>query len=645
MESDAANEESEEEGETDWDRLQRDVDSQLATESQKQYLRDSQPELDSLPVPESQPLPDSHLLPDSQLERDSHLQHSNETRPAVTSEEQTHPQDSGAFSSVQELARVAPHAAETGRRGQPGRLPQGDSYASRRRQRTARNLQAMRTQADDVNQSHSQGAARIQRMKRLARAERRRKMILPRLQDIRRPRLWVPGMEESSEPPDETDSQNEPDDEDDDHLDCQIMLKNPHKRSEVDSEMGEDPYPDGVDYDRHFSEVGDDEEDCEARKILHLDWSILGRENENEEDAELPTAPPAEPVEDISGPTDAELQNLVQSGDVDVYDEFTSFIETRPYTSGSRSPAVQPSRPLSPNAVETYRIGTSLDGADERRPDESMAYRSSRRNARPARNTRSTNRISSPAAPGQILSSLQGSGAQETTIISNVQTRVLSRTSVPPSHPAAVTEPKELLAQPTQKDLQTSQKDGQDSFSSHMTESTNASRYGMRKDGTERSKQGCRRHRRKRRRESGDGFALKNSGPGTTIEVPESPQSKGPANESSAAITTSPENEEVMHSVPVQRFTATNSPPRQAAAAGLGQSSGSTFFRGIRYGTTNPMTTVPQECSGSLLDRARTWTPHIPPPPRHREPSPPPKLPFDDDDEDSSSDSISGDNN
>lgn len=129
-------------------------------------------------------------------------------------------------------------------------------------------------------------------------------------------------------------------------------------------------YPDGVEHDREFIEVEDDEEEQpSANSINRLpnghareageskedeDTTALGdlmqyedsSEDSDEEDSDLPSAPPMATDEDVNAPSDKELQDLIRSGDVQIFDEDRNFVGTRPNIRRS-SPIVCVS-PLSP---------------------------------------------------------------------------------------------------------------------------------------------------------------------------------------------------------------------------------------------------------------------------------------------------------
>ena len=136
-------------------------------------------------------------------------------------------------------------------------------------------------------------------------------------------------------------------------------------------------FPDGVDHDRQFEEVEDEEE--VAPNVAHF-HAINGLPNGHvsdvdDDDAELPTAPPLEPVEEGTAPTDRELQTLVQSEDVDVYDDAKSFVGTRPISAHSKSPSITLER-LPPKAHEARESeDESVDGIDERGLDQGPARR------------------------------------------------------------------------------------------------------------------------------------------------------------------------------------------------------------------------------------------------------------------------------
>ncbi|KAK3715231.1 hypothetical protein LTR37_007198 [Vermiconidia calcicola] len=79
------------------------------------------------------------------------------------------------------------------------------------------------------------------------------------------------------------------------------------------------------------------------RSVVVEDQSPVENEDD-EDDFGLPTGPPPEDVEEAAAPSNAELQALVQSGDIDVYDDQGRFIHTKQDSAELDSPVV----PLSP---------------------------------------------------------------------------------------------------------------------------------------------------------------------------------------------------------------------------------------------------------------------------------------------------------
>ena len=218
---------------------------------------------------------------------------------------------------------------------------------------------------DFMSSGDTEACKKLSRSLRLARAERRRKMGLPRLQDMRQPRLWIAGMpEEDRDWPDVSDSQYDPEEWDDDPVDWLKMFKKYKDatneelrlmiRKAYDGDASEDDeddalYPDGVDHDRHVSEVSDDDEEelddyDKERRILEVPaiTNANGTGDENNVDSLMtPRAQRALRRKRNAESFHPDLRSLVQSPDVDVYDADRNFLATTDRSIRSISPSVR----------------------------------------------------------------------------------------------------------------------------------------------------------------------------------------------------------------------------------------------------------------------------------------------------------------
>ena len=140
--------------------------------------------------------------------------------------------------------------------------------------------------------------------------------------------------------------------------------KDSHKDSDKevdDTSIPPIPFPHGVDRKRHFSEVSDEEEDPQANVV---DQREQPDAEEDDDDFGLPTLPPPGSLDQVRALTNRDLQDLVQSGDVDVYDEDRNFVCTRPDIAGSSSPMVCPT-PESAHGINDEDSAEAIEDSKE----------------------------------------------------------------------------------------------------------------------------------------------------------------------------------------------------------------------------------------------------------------------------------------
>lgn len=263
----------------------------------------------------------------------------------------------------------------------------------------------------------NEACKKMNRSRRLARAEVRQMMGLCKLQDKARQSYRfqrITGQDRGS--PDVADSQFSLELDDDDQDDIALMYKNAEMavddelRGLMDrSEDDEDPYPDGLIYDRHVSEVPDDDEEKmddydRERRILDIPAFLHQQSVPNVEEIEDDELGPAlqrarcsKAIPEVdaidtqdssqSGPieifddarnfvgtrVDSVMQGPGLSDEIDVYDGAKNCVGTKGRGLRSASPAVEPKRPIMTRSGYEVVVDSIKDGYDG--PTDTQALR------------------------------------------------------------------------------------------------------------------------------------------------------------------------------------------------------------------------------------------------------------------------------